>query len=65
MADLLIASAGDDIKLWDAHGFDLVKQYNPHGGKVTSLCWSHDGSVSFPYITGSVGCILVRVLMSF
>ncbi|XP_013386003.1 protein NEDD1 [Lingula anatina] len=42
MGDFKLASAGDDIKIWDCNGYTLVKQYNPHPGNIGSLCWSHD-----------------------
>ena len=47
MADYLLGSAGDDVKLWDVREYSLVKQYNPHSGRVSSLCWANDNSVSF------------------
>lgn len=46
-AGLRLASAGDDIKLWDCTGYTLVKKFNPHSNNVASLAWSHDNSVSF------------------
>ena len=44
---LQLASAGDDIKLWDCTGYTLLKKFNPHSNNVSSLAWSHDNSVSF------------------
>lgn len=39
-----IASAGDDIKLWDESNFTFLKQYNPHDQNIADICWSHDNS---------------------
>ena len=37
-----LASAGDDIKLWDESDFSFLKQYNPHDQNIADICWSHD-----------------------
>ena len=42
MSSCKLASAGDDIKLWDTRSFTVVKQFNPHDHNVAELCWSHD-----------------------
>lgn len=39
-----IASAGDDIKLWDETNFSFLKQYNPHDQNIADICWSHDNT---------------------
>ena len=45
MTTFRLASAGDDIKLWDCDGFVVESQYNPHdGNNISSICWSHDNS---------------------
>lgn len=44
MTELKLASAGDDIKLWDCNGYTLVKQFNPHSNNVSSISWSHDNA---------------------
>ncbi|XP_069140779.1 protein NEDD1-like [Argopecten irradians] len=46
MAGIRLASAGDDIKLWDVDSsYSMVQQYNPHECNVCKLCWSHDNSL--------------------
>ncbi|XP_073476365.1 protein NEDD1 [Aquarana catesbeiana] len=39
-----LASAGDDIKIWDSSSMTLVEQFNPHSTShpVSSLCWSRN-----------------------
>ncbi|KAL5013981.1 hypothetical protein ScPMuIL_008251 [Solemya velum] len=37
-----LASAGDDIKIWDCSGFSLVKQLNPHDQNINAIQWSSD-----------------------
>jgi WD40 repeat protein len=49
-ANVCLATSGDDIKLWGSKGFVLNQQYNPHSGAVSSLCWSHDNSVSLSFV---------------
>ncbi|XP_041348412.1 protein NEDD1-like isoform X2 [Gigantopelta aegis] len=44
MPSFKLASAGDDVKLWDCHTFDRLKQYNPHDQNVSALSWSNDAS---------------------
>ncbi|XP_060074999.1 protein NEDD1-like [Ylistrum balloti] len=45
MSGMKLASAGDDIKLWDVDSsFSLVQQFNPHDHNVSKVCWSHDNS---------------------
>ncbi|XP_061187715.1 protein NEDD1-like isoform X2 [Saccostrea echinata] len=39
-----LASAGDDIKLWDEVNFSLLKQFNPHDQNIADICWSHDNT---------------------
>ncbi|XP_062617697.1 protein NEDD1-like [Saccostrea cucullata] len=39
-----LASAGDDIKLWDEGNFSLLKQFNPHDQNIADICWSHDNT---------------------
>ncbi|ELU15027.1 hypothetical protein CAPTEDRAFT_42942, partial [Capitella teleta] len=43
--DLKLASAGDDLKIWDVNGYSLVKQYNPHASSVSCVAWSHDNNI--------------------
>jgi len=46
----LLATAGDDIKLWNVDSFTANHQFNPHRSHTTlvsSLSWSPDGNVSF------------------
>ncbi|XP_073507677.1 protein NEDD1 [Phyllobates terribilis] len=40
--NIRFASAGDDIKIWDASSMTVVEQFNPHSTThpVSSLCWS-------------------------
>lgn len=53
MADVKLASAGDDIKLWDCSSYSMIKQFNPHGKQnVSSLCWSRDNSIVASASTG-------------
>lgn len=40
----LLASAGDDIKVWDTGSYTVVKQFNPHAGNVSRICWSHNNN---------------------
>ncbi|OWF54240.1 protein NEDD1-like isoform X2 [Mizuhopecten yessoensis] len=45
MSGMKLASAGDDIKLWDVDSsFSMVRQFNPHDHNVSNVCWSHDNS---------------------
>ncbi|XP_033745078.1 protein NEDD1-like [Pecten maximus] len=45
MSGMTLASAGDDIKLWDVDSsFSMVRQFNPHDHNVSKVCWSHDNS---------------------
>ena len=50
--NITLASAGDDIKLWNCDGFLLEKQFNPHSSNIASICWSHDNSVLTSASTG-------------
>ncbi|XP_067683678.1 protein NEDD1-like [Haliotis asinina] len=45
MGDLMLASVGDDIRLWDCSLWNLVQQYNPHDHNVSAISWSCDGSI--------------------
>ena len=45
MSDLTLASAGDNIKLWDCNGFILQNQFNPHSQSISSVAWSRDNQV--------------------
>ncbi|XP_071083151.1 protein NEDD1-like [Haliotis cracherodii] len=45
MGDLMLASVGDDIRLWDSSSWNLVQQYNPHDYNVSAVSWSCDGSI--------------------
>ena len=47
MAQWRLASAGDSIQFWDLREYSLVKQFNPHSGNVSSICWSQNNDVSF------------------
>ncbi|XP_072002566.1 protein NEDD1 isoform X2 [Engystomops pustulosus] len=40
--NIRLASAGDDIKIWDSSSMTVVEQFNPHSAThpVSSLCWS-------------------------
>lgn len=42
MAELCLASAGDDIKLWDGQDFSFIRAFNYHDGSVSSINWSAD-----------------------
>lgn len=43
MADIRLATGGEDIKLWDCNGYVLGKHLNPHkDGTISSLFWGHD-----------------------
>ena len=42
---MLLASGGDDIKLWDTNGFVLQSQFSSHDGNLSCVCWSHDNSI--------------------
>ena len=42
---MLLASGGDDIKLWDTNGFILKSQFSSHAGNLSNVCWAHDNSV--------------------
>ncbi|PVD24953.1 hypothetical protein C0Q70_15449 [Pomacea canaliculata] len=45
MEGLHLASAGDDVKLWDcSQGVVLLHQFNPHNHNVASVSWNFDGS---------------------
>lgn len=48
MEHLQLATAGDDIKLWDCNNglsFTLLHTFNPHGNQIiNSLSWNLDGS---------------------
>ena len=46
MADICLASSGDDIKLWDGNGFVFRRQFNPHSNNVSCITWAHDNTVS-------------------
>ncbi|XP_043943752.1 protein NEDD1 [Protopterus annectens] len=41
-----LASAGDDIKIWDSSGLTVVEQFNPHSvtAPVSSVCWTSNNS---------------------
>uniref|UniRef100_F6TZ23 Uncharacterized protein n=1 Tax=Ciona intestinalis TaxID=7719 RepID=F6TZ23_CIOIN len=39
------ATAGDDIKIWDAQAFQVVKQFNYHKGNVKDIAWSRDNTM--------------------
>ena len=43
MAAVKLASAGDDVKLWDVRAYKCVKQYNPHNENVSAVSWNADG----------------------
>ncbi|KAE8615216.1 hypothetical protein XENTR_v10008444 [Xenopus tropicalis] len=40
--NIRLASAGDDLKIWDYSSMTMVEQFNPHNTShpVSSLCWS-------------------------
>ena len=40
MSCIKLASAGDDIKIWDIGDFSLVKQFNPHEQNVSAIAWN-------------------------
>ncbi|KAK3102805.1 hypothetical protein FSP39_014046 [Pinctada imbricata] len=44
MSMLKLASAGDDVKLWECNDFGLVKEFFPHDDNVCGLSWSTDGN---------------------
>ena len=46
-----LATAAEDIKLWNVESFTVNYQFNPHRVKITSLSWSTDGSVSLSCVT--------------
>ncbi|CAH1784797.1 unnamed protein product, partial [Owenia fusiformis] len=43
-SELLLASSGDCVKIWNNLGASLVKQFNPHDGNLSTVAWSHDNS---------------------
>ena len=47
MAELSLASAGDDIRLWDAAALTLKRQFNPHSASISCIAWANDNTVSF------------------
>ncbi|XP_008049899.1 protein NEDD1 [Carlito syrichta] len=44
--NLRFASAGDDIKIWDASSMTLVDKFNPHTSPhgISSVCWSSNNN---------------------
>jgi len=49
-----LATAAEDIKLWNIESFSLTHQFNPHQVGVRSLSWSPDGNVSLSVVESSV-----------
>uniref|UniRef100_T1JHL6 Anaphase-promoting complex subunit 4 WD40 domain-containing protein n=1 Tax=Strigamia maritima TaxID=126957 RepID=T1JHL6_STRMM len=44
MSQIKLASAGDNIKLWDAANYTLNHEYSPHSSNnVSDISWSYDG----------------------
>jgi len=41
-----LATAAEDIKLWNINSLTEKHQFNPHQSPVTSLSWTRDGNVS-------------------
>ncbi|XP_014668751.1 PREDICTED: protein NEDD1-like [Priapulus caudatus] len=39
-----LATAGNDIKLWDSSDYSLQDAFNPHASDVACVDWSRDGS---------------------
>ncbi|XP_078485474.1 protein NEDD1 isoform X2 [Ciona intestinalis] len=39
------ATAGDDVKIWDAQSLQVVKQFNYHKGNVKDIAWSRDNTM--------------------
>lgn len=44
MSCLKLASAGDDVKIWDTGEFSLLNQFNPHEQNISAVAW--DGKKS-------------------
>lgn len=40
MSHLKLASAGDDIRIWDTGDFSIVKQFNPHDQNINAIAWN-------------------------
>ena len=40
MSCLKLASAGDDIKIWDTVDYSVVKQFNPHDQNISAIAWN-------------------------
>ena len=40
MSHLKLASAGDDIRIWDTGDFSIVKQFNPHDQNISAIAWN-------------------------
>jgi hypothetical protein len=47
MDTVKLATAGDDIRIWDANIFSLEKQLNLHKQSTLSVAWSRTEPVSF------------------
>jgi hypothetical protein len=47
METVKLATAGDDIRIWDANIFSLEKQLNLHKQSTLSVAWSRTEPVSF------------------
>ena len=45
MTNLKLASAGDNVKIWDCQKFALFQQFNPHKSRVVDMCWTQDSQV--------------------
>lgn len=45
MGEVKLASAGDDIKIWDCSSYSLVKQFNPHEQNISGICWNQENTL--------------------
>jgi WD40 repeat protein len=58
MEGLQLASAGDDIKLWDCgNDFSLLHNFNPHGNNnIASVAWNLEGKMFETYLRFCFTC---------
>ncbi|XP_071961127.1 protein NEDD1-like [Antedon mediterranea] len=58
--DFKLATAGDDIKIWDLKSFSVTDQYNPHSSGISDICWSHNNQ-----LIASASTCTDKVVLSF
>ncbi|XP_033120347.1 protein NEDD1-like [Anneissia japonica] len=58
--DFKLATAGDDIKVWDLKSFSVTEQYNPHTSGISDICWSHNNQ-----LIASASTCADKVVLSF